>query len=112
MLLFSFKSHFTSCVLAVGLVVGLAVSRPARADEFATVPTGDPIYAQLAAVSKAGWLNAARGSNQGLTRYEVALETAKAIFAVSAHHRADPAWDSGAPRPALSALRSLVTTLR
>ena len=112
MAIFSSQSGLAAWLLASLLAAGLAVSRPVLADEFETVPAGDPIYAQLATVAKAGWLSAPRGSNQGLTRYEVALETAKAIFAVTAHHRADRTWDASASRPALGALRSLTTVLR
>lgn len=85
-----------------------------HADEFTTVPQGDPIYSQLASVNKAGWIGEAPGAenNHALTRYEVALETAKAIFTVIARHRADIGWAATAPKASLRALRDLTVALR
>lgn len=85
----------------------------ARADEFTTVPPGDALYGHLASITKAGWIGDAptQGTSHSLTRYEVALETAKAIFTVTARHRADPNWAATASKSALRALRDLTIAL-
>lgn len=94
------------------------VSGTARSDEFSVVAAGDPMYTQVAAITKAGWLNTSpeasvpANAHHLLTRYELALETAKAIFMVTARHRADAAWAATVPRPALRALRDLTSSLR
>lgn len=98
-------------VLATYAVVAVAPA-PARADQFEVIPAGNPIYTQMNTVGKAGWLTAPTNSNRTLTRYEVALETAKAIFTVTAQQRADVSWGNTASRPALRALIDLTNSLR
>lgn len=100
---------FFSGILCFSLLV---TSSPARSDEFATIPAGDPLYTQLTVVARAGLATPASGPGHALTRYEVALETAKAIFTVTTSHRADAKWATPASRPALLALRELTATLR
>ena len=102
---------FLCCLLLAP--VSVATPNVARADEFTTIPPGDPLYGHLATITKAGWLGdaPAQGTSHSLTRYEVALETAKAIFTVTARHRADPNWAATAPKPALRALRDLTVGL-
>lgn len=91
----------------------------ARAADYETVPADAPLYQSLRMVAQAGWasassateVNATTAPAGALTRYEIVLETAKAIFAVSARRQAEPNWEKTAPRPAVQALRELVTTL-
>jgi hypothetical protein len=42
-----------------------------------------------------------------LTRYEMALETAKALVSVRARQEANPQWANSAPKPALKALHQM-----
>ncbi|MDQ3815763.1 MAG: hypothetical protein M3347_17765 [Armatimonadota bacterium] len=113
----SWSGAFT-CTLLQSFLTGLlfcfvlTAGRSARADEFAAIPAGDPLYNHLTIISKAGWANFTSGPSHSLTRYEAALETAKAIFTVTASHRADPNWAATAPREALRALRTLTKSLR
>ena len=101
--------------------------RPARADEFATVASSDPLYRSMSVIARSGWLstssssapslNGAPGANALLTRYEMALQTAEAIYTVTARHDADAAWDtnaasSGATASNVRALRELTAALR
>lgn len=120
----------TPALLALASSLALPMALPPHvvsADEFATVPAGDALYRHLAVVAKTGWAGApgqsAPGSRSGernpvggadttLTRYEIALETAKAIVTVTARHEANPAWVSGVSKPALRALRELTAALR
>lgn len=102
---------FLCCLLLAP--VGVMPMGMAHADEFTTVPPGDALYGHLASITKAGWIGDAptQGTSHSLTRYEVALETAKAIFTVTARHRADPNWAATAPKTALRALRDLTVAL-
>ncbi len=120
----------TPALLAIASSLALPMAlpqQPVRADEFATVPAGDALYRHLAVVAKTGWAGAPGQSTPGsrsgernpagiadttLTRYEIALETAKAIVTVTARHEANPAWASGVSKPALRALRELTAALR
>lgn len=105
---------------ALLLTASLVLSpRVVRADEFATVPAGDALYRHLTVVAKTGWSGAsgqepqaAGGTDATLTRYEIALETAKAIVTVTARHEANSAWPASAYKPALRALRELAGALR
>ncbi len=73
----------TSCGLTAALILCAlgAASRGARADEFAPVPTNDPIYRQLRALDSSDPIVARVSS--GLTRYEAALQVARVITRVS-----------------------------
>jgi hypothetical protein len=107
-------SRFVLCGILAGaaLVGGAMTARPARADEFSMVPAGDPLYRYLMAVTEAGWRGVPQGSSSTLTRYEMALETAKAIFTVTARQQASKTWALSAPKPALRALRELTNEFR
>lgn len=88
------------------LVLGTSVSFAplARADEFSLVPSGDPIYRQLGALEPLS--GAKTRSTSGLTRYEAALQVARAIAFVS---------DDSTPtftRSGWRALRDLTSALR
>lgn len=64
----------------MGISLGCLAVLPggaARADEFAVLPPGDPIYAQLAPLSHSG---TAPKTPVSLTRYEAALQAARAIL--------------------------------
>ncbi|MBV9468757.1 MAG: hypothetical protein JOZ57_05890, partial [Abitibacteriaceae bacterium] len=90
------------------------ILQAAHADEFTTVAAGDPLYTHLAAITKAGWIgeSPSQGANHSLTRYEMALETAKAIFTVTAQRRADAQWAATVPKAAVRSLRELTVSLR
>lgn len=86
------------------LGASLSLTSLARADEFSLVPAGDPIYRQLGALEKLG--NAKVRATSGLTRYEAALQVARAIAFAS---------DDSAPtfnRSGWRALRDLTSALR
>jgi hypothetical protein len=89
------------------LAGGAMTAHPVQADEFSTVPAGDPLYRYLAVVTEAGWRGVPQGPSSKLTRYEMALETANAIFTVTARQQANKTWALSAPKPALRALRAL-----
>jgi len=119
-----FRSARIAAIAVLPCFALCAAPSVARADEFAMVAAGDASYAQLSALAKAGWLDAATvgapasGTVKGgartatLTRYEMALQVARAIFAVLARADADAAWSRSAPRPAARALRELSNTFR
>ncbi len=116
--IFRFRSRQV-LVCAALLSATLAVSsvRPARADEFATVAASDPLYRSMSTVARSGWLSKSAASATGgagalSTRYEMALQTAEAIYAVTARHEADASWDATAPVTSLRALRDLTNSLR
>ena len=83
---------------------------PADADDFAAIPSNDPIYTELRDLRRAPWSGNQSASDHTLTRYEVAIETARAILKISA-----PGADHAkfvASRSSLRALRKLTETLR
>src|SRR5436853_7708460 len=67
----SLKLRYFGCCLAGLVSLGatlLASPGVARADEFTTIAPGDPLYGDLIAVTRAGWLDAApSGSRHSLT---------------------------------------------
>ncbi len=95
------------CLLGIGVLSGAPT---ARADEFSTIATGDPIYTQLATLRQSVRSGDAIAAH-ALTRYEVAIETAKAILKVNAQRNANPNA-LPANRSALHALRALTVALR
>lgn len=95
--------------------VALAVPQNARADEFSTVVANDPMHRLMNVIERSGWLSApvSKTTNAALsTRYEMALQTAEAIYAVTARHEADASWDATVSVFAVRALRDLTTALR
>jgi hypothetical protein len=86
--------------------------------QFATVAPNDPLQTQLRVVRRAGWSNLGlsaapmESTPAAMTRYEMALETAKAVIAVRARHSADASWDRGASPQALRALRALCVAFK
>jgi hypothetical protein len=106
-------NRFFSLLLLI--LFALGGTRLAQAD-YENVPPGAPMYEQLHALTRVGWTNTSNdaGSDQAhaLTRYEIALETAKAILAVTAREQAEHDWKRTASRPAAQALRELTTALR
>ncbi len=109
------RSYFWFCVLAAPLLSPMVSPLAARADEFATVPAGDLLYRQLEIVQRAGWGTAGREATRpvaSLTRYEMALETARAYYAATAQQRVNANWQKTASRPAVRALRELMLALR
>jgi hypothetical protein len=114
-------SRFFLLVFCVTAILSLATGRaPAveTSSQFATVAPNDPLQAQLQIVRRAGWSNlglpaAPAGSTPAaLTRYEMALETAKAVIAVRARHNADTSWDRVASPQSLRALRALCVAFK
>ena len=94
---------------------------PVGADEFSVVPANDPLYKHFAIVRRAGWndskpdasSNASRSTTATLTRYEMALETARAYLSISSLASRDRT--SGAltlSRPAVRSLREMIVALR
>lgn len=134
--LFSFGSsvHIRRFSLAALLLVSghfASVGSTARADEFSLVPAGDPLYKHFTTVRRAGWndggaengtranaagSNAARASGTeattALTRYEMALETARAYLSISSRGRIAGTPTLSISRPALRSLRELIVALR
>ncbi len=110
------RSRIACAVLLAGapMVAPSDVMSVARADEFSTVPAGDPLYRQMAVVARAAWAGvaASQGSNATLTRYEMALETAKAVIAATARQESGGDWNAPVSKSALRALRELTTALR
>ena len=74
---------FSRLLLGAALCGGLLVPASARADAFSPIPAGDPIYRQLGAIASLGESKAAQPSNN-LTRYEAALQVARAAAIVGA----------------------------
>lgn len=113
-LVFSIQSWFRQGALATALL--LSTSFGARADQYTAVPASDALYRDLSVVERNGWLNSAsRTPNaeiKSLTRYELALQTAGAIFLVSARVEADATWAQTVSPSGFEALRVLATNLR
>lgn len=103
------------------IACALLFARAAVADEFDTIPLTDPVYTHLSTLQQAGWL-AERDkspalarqpfSRKPLTRYEVALEAARAIFTLNSRFRGDEQAVPSAARHAIRAVRDLTTTMR
>jgi hypothetical protein len=91
-------------------------ARPALADEFDTVALGDPLYDHLTTVRQAGWLGesekTAAAPRQALTRYEIALEAARAIFTLNARYHSDDFAVNSSSRRAVRAVRELTQAMR
>jgi hypothetical protein len=92
------------CVLACGLSATFWLAPLARADEFSTIPAGDAIYTHLATLRQSA--SGTPHTRQDLTRYEAAIETARALLKINAGRAVTP------PRSTLRALRSLTQLLR
>ncbi len=73
-----FLSLFVSAALCGGFVPSLA-----HADAFSPIPTGDPIYRQLSAIASLGDAKPLQPP-ANLTRYEAALQVARAAAVVGA----------------------------
>lgn len=117
------KGVLFMCALLLGVTSGAT-----RADEFSVVAAGDAAYGHLSSLSQTGWLDSSTSlpknrpsgaaaasvvtKNTTLTRYEMALQTARAIFVVSARSEADANWTRTASKPAARALRELTNTFR
>lgn len=123
------SSRATWALLPVLASVALCAPSARAADEtgadFAVVATTDPLYKHLAAIRRAGWGAPATGAPvkkgatvkvktplQAMTRYEMALETARAYFALAARRGADAKWTPGAGSGAVRSLRELISGLR
>ena len=111
------NSRFKTCVLAacVGafLLTSPAGAPMARADDFSSVPIGDALYGQLKQVQSASW-TAGRGAAHTpntMTRYEMALEAARAYLSLNARHKADANWQAQPPA-SVRALREMMLALR
>jgi hypothetical protein len=110
-----------TAVMAAGTTC-TALVVPSRADEFAVVPAGDVLYRHLSVVTRAGWtslginpINSAPqtpATTATLTRYEMALETAKALVAVKARQESNSQWALSVSKPAVKALHHLTQALR
>jgi hypothetical protein len=109
---------FLSCLTCTFVILASSIGAPrAHAGEFDVVPLSNPLYKHLTHVQSKGWTGAPQkaqpdAATQELTRYEIALETAKAIFTVNARNRTDSAWAATASRPTLRSLRELTLAMR
>jgi hypothetical protein len=93
------------CRAVLTLTVGLGstfFASDARADEFSLVPKGDPIYSQLSSLARPGDGKV----TPALTRYEAALQTARAIMDLRNRDL------QSLSRTNWRALKSLATTLK
>ncbi len=88
-----------------------AISSTHLNSEFALVPAGDSLYNDFTAIQEAGWTTLPVSSELSMTRYEMALETAKALISVRAKQRVDVRWKDSASPAALRSLRSLCLSL-
>lgn len=111
------NSLFKTCVLAACVGASLLASPSgasmARADDFSSVPVGDALYGQLKQVQSATW-TAGRGvarTPNTMTRYEMALEAARAYLSLNARHKADANWQAQPPA-SVRALREMMLALR
>lgn len=101
-----FSFRFARAALLTVALCGVCASGSARADEFSLLPVGDPIYAQLSSLSRAGEAPHDAKTAAQLTRYEAALQTARAILDVQNR-------DAGAlSRAQWRALKSLTLALK
>lgn len=80
---------------------------PLRADEFSTIPATDPIYQHLTVLRQSQLSSDKGGPVVKLTRYEVAIETARAILKITT---GQPTLSGS--RSSLRALRKLTEALR
>lgn len=92
----------------------LVAATAARADLWSDVPANDPAYKSLAQLSEAGWreqrMEASRRTTV-LTRYEFALEIAKALLRATAQAEKEP--DALRAKPeAVRALRALMAQFK
>lgn len=94
------------CLSASLLVCG----SPTGADDFDTIPSRDRIYSDLSDLRRAPWNNTQGAPEHTLTRYEVAIETARAILKISAPGAERASF--AASRNSLRALRRLTEVLR
>ncbi len=117
---FSASPRTVLCV-ALFCVAITSAPRAVCADEFSTVAASDSLYRSMSVLSRSGWISApatnsatigTKNPSALLTRYEMALQTAEAIYTVQARHDADAAWDATASVTSLRALRDLTTSLR
>ena len=92
--------------------VSARVSTTDLSREFAVVPAGDVMYTHLNTVRSAGWSTLTGAAPATMTRYEMALEVAKALITVRARQRADARGATTAPAPAFHALRALCSGLQ
>lgn len=88
---------------------------PAHATKFSPVPQGDSLYSHLQTVRTSSWMQSFEtvpNAQSTLTRYEIALETAKALIFVRARSKSDEKWAQSATAPALRSLQMLTRSLR
>jgi len=115
------RIFFSRALLALGIatLVAMPTSHNASAApsqrEFTVVAANSPLHAHLLEIRRAGWTgllaDATEGStpsgSAGMTRYEMSLETAKAIFTIQARQGANAAWSENARPKSMRALRAL-----
>ena len=97
------------------LLLGVASSsRGAFATDFTVVPPSDPAYTQLQIIRNAPWAGSWSGTETAtsLTRYELALETAKSLISLRARHNADANWIRTVSPDSIRALRQLCVSLK
>jgi hypothetical protein len=89
-------------------------SRGAFAADFTVVPPSDPAYSHLQTIRTAPWAGSWSGTSAAtsLTRYELALETAKSLISLRARHNADANWGHTLSPDSIRALRQLCVSFK
>lgn len=109
------SSTATLSTLPLSIAI-LSTATAARADQYAAVPLNDVLYKNLSTLERNGWTSkvgaASSKATTPSTRYELALQTASAIFLVTAYVQTESSWVQSASPSALEALRNLTTSLR
>lgn len=113
-----FACAVTSCLLHAAPTVA-DTTASARADnsslsrDFSVVPAGNVLYSHFRSLRSTGWIGAPQdGNSTTMTRYEMALEIAKALITVRAQYQADERFISTAKATSLQALRALCVALQ
>jgi hypothetical protein len=100
--------------------VKAAATRADLTREFTVVPAGDLLYTYLGALrsislnsaDEATGTSAVPDKTATMTRYEMALEVAKALITLRARQQADSHWASTLPPASLRSLRALCLALQ
>ena len=116
------RAFFLSALIAFGVAVanpvspGVAQAAPAQR-EFTVIAANSPLYSHLQTVQGAGWTSLIAENqdppiSSGLTRYEMALEAAKAVFTLQARQQAGSLSRESTRIEELQSLRALCVGLK
>lgn len=105
--------------LLLGTVLAAAIflpQAPAHATKFAPVPKESTLYTHLSTLRNSSWIRSfdtiASDTKEPLTRYEIALETAKTLIFVRARSQSDQKWEHSATIAELRSLQMLTRMLK